>query len=106
MAVAYSNFDKTSNKNKVIKFPMGKSKEHGIVDEYIKSVNNFKKECLNKTKSMKQLLKQYNEIVANTKKAEKAIISGKLNHTINQHYCEQFVSAKKDLQKAFSDIQG
>ena len=105
MAVAYSNFDQTSN-NVVIKFPAGKSKEYKIVYEYIDSVDNFKQECRNKTKSMKQLLRQYNEIIANTKKTEKAIISGKLNHTINQHDCEQFASAKKDLQKVFSDIQG
>lgn len=105
MAVAYSNFEKISN-NSVVRFPVEKSKEYKIVYEYIDSIDNFKQECRNKTKSMKQLLKQYNEIVANTKKTEKAIISGKLNHTINQHDCEQFASAKKDLQKAFSDVQG
>lgn len=103
MAVARSYVDKAFTGG-IIKFPET-SKEHKVVDDFIKNVNIFKNDCDNKTKSSKQLLKQYNAIIATTKRAEKAIISGKLNHTINQHICEQFTLAKKDLQKTFSSIK-
>ena len=102
MAVAYSNVDKAFT-GSVIKFPES-SQEVKEVNRYIASVQEFKKNCNDSDKSVKKLLKQYNEIVANTKKTEKAIACGQLNHTINQHIVEQFVSAKKDLKQAIERI--
>lgn len=103
MAVAYTEVDNIST-GKIINF-RETSKERKIVNNYIASINDFKQECSNGAKSTKQLLKQYNAIIATTKQAEKAIISGKLNHTVNQCICEQFTLAKKDLQKAFDAIK-
>ena len=95
MAVAYSV--DTGCVNNLIKFT-NLDKNAQIVKNFVDDVQQFIQDCDIGTKSLKQLLKQYNAIMATTKKAEKAIITGKLNHSIQQNMCEQFDKAKKNLQ--------
>jgi len=97
MAVAYSVVDK-GFANNLIKFS-NVSKEAQFVLDYIDDIYEFIDACNNKSKTLKQLLKQYNEIVAMSKKADKSLVSGKFNNTINQDLCSKFERAKKDLQK-------
>lgn len=103
MALAYAVNDKVNNKNNLIKFP-DVSEETKILSSFVNEVDMFIADCQNKTKSSKQLLKQYNSIIAKLKKTDNAFIAGKINKSINQSLCEMFVKAKSNLQKARNEI--
>ena len=102
MALAYAVYDK-ADKNNLIKFP-NVSEETKVLSGFVNEVDIFVADCQNKTKSSKQLLKQYNAIVAKLKKADNAFITGKINKSINQALCEMFIKAKSSLQKARDEI--
>lgn len=97
MAVAYSTVSQDFANN-LVNFP-NVSKEAKMITDYIACINSFIKSCTEQTKTPKQLLKQYNEIVANSKKTDKAVISGKLNHTVNSDMCHKLALARKNLEQ-------
>lgn len=102
MALAYAVCDK-ADKNNLIKFP-NVSEETKILSGFVNEVDAFVANCQNKTKSSKQLLKQYNAIIAKLKKVDNAFIAGKINKSINQSLCEMFIKAKSNLQKSRDEI--
>ena len=102
MALAYANCGKI-DKNNLIKFP-NVSEETKILSGFVNEVDIFVADCQNKTKSSKQLLKQYNAIVAKLKKVDSAFIAGKINKSINQSLGEMFIKAKSNLQKSRNEI--
>ena len=102
MALAYAVGNEVNNKN-LIKFP-NLSEETKILSSFVNEIDVFIADCQNKTKSSKQLLKQYNAVVAKLKKADNAFIAGKINKSVNQSLCEMFVKAKSKLKKARDEI--
>jgi len=106
MAVVYSidNVASLGSLGKIINFPVSNKDNKDVLD-FILGVEQLKKDCSENVKSSKQLLKSCNEIIAKTKKAEKAILNGKLNKSIDENVCQGFKKAKYVLQDIVNDIK-